>query len=187
MAEILPHESAAAALEPLLTEIETAAALRVTDRTIRTWAANGILHVVRIGGVRRYRASDIAALIGPSTDDEDGDDRSLSLREMRASGLHARGNAMQSSEIRPVRHADALVTIEVFERSLLLRETCKDRQLARRVLVAKVVVAVILAVAAIVFGAVGIPIAAGSAGGGCALPSVGSGLDLWRMSRSRSP
>jgi len=58
--------------------------LRVTDRTIRTWAANGILRVVRIGGVRRYRASDIAALIGPSTDDEDGDGRSLSIREMRA-------------------------------------------------------------------------------------------------------
>jgi hypothetical protein len=80
MAEMFPPESAAAALEPLLTEIETAAALRVTDRTIRTWAANGILHVVRIGGVKRYRASDIAALIGPSTDD----DRSLSIREMRA-------------------------------------------------------------------------------------------------------
>lgn len=84
MAEILPPESASAALEPLLTEIETAAALRVTDRTIRTWAANGILPVVQIGGVTRYRASDIAALIGPSTDDEDGNDRSLSIREMRA-------------------------------------------------------------------------------------------------------
>ena len=84
MAEILPPESASAALEPLLTEIETAAALRVTDRTIRTWAANGILPVVQIGGVTRYRASDIAALLGPSTDDEDGNDRSLSIREMRA-------------------------------------------------------------------------------------------------------
>ena len=83
MAQILPPGSAAAALKRLLTEIETAAALRVTDRTIRTWAANGILHVVRIGSVGRYRASDIAALIGASTDDGDGDDRSLSIREMR--------------------------------------------------------------------------------------------------------
>jgi hypothetical protein len=84
---------------------------------------------------------------------------------------------MQSSDVRPAGHADALVNIEVVERSLLLLEACKDRQLARRVLVAKFVVAVILAVVAIVFGAVGIPIAAGSAGGGCALASVGGELD----------
>lgn len=31
----------------------------------------------------RYRASDIAALIGASIDDGDSDDRSLSVREMR--------------------------------------------------------------------------------------------------------
>lgn len=67
MPAIFPHESTGLALEPLLTEPETAAALRVTDRTIRTWVAKGILSAVRIGGVKRYRASDIAALIDPST------------------------------------------------------------------------------------------------------------------------
>jgi uncharacterized membrane protein YjdF len=87
----------------------------------------------------------------------------------------------------PSRQLDALVHVEVMERSLLLREACKDRQLTRRVLVAKLVVAVVLAVAAIVLGAVGIPVAAGGAGGASALASVGSGIDLWRISRSRSP
>lgn len=53
-----------AALE-LLTEAEVAAALRVTDRTVRRWDAEGIVHAIRIGGVKRYRASDIAALIDP--------------------------------------------------------------------------------------------------------------------------
>lgn len=111
MAEILPPESASAALEPLLTEIETAAALRVTDRTIRTWASNGILPVVQIGGVTRYRASDIAALLGPSTDDEDedGNDRSLSIREMRA--LAALDADLRWDELRRRREARDIAVV----------------------------------------------------------------------------
>ena len=52
---------------PLLTEAEVAAALRVTDRTVRSWDAKGIVHAIRIGGVKRYRASDIASLMEPTT------------------------------------------------------------------------------------------------------------------------
>jgi hypothetical protein len=48
---------------PLLTEVEFADALRVTDRTVRRWAQQGIVSPIRIGGVKRYRAQDLDALI----------------------------------------------------------------------------------------------------------------------------
>lgn len=48
---------------PLLTEREVAGVLRVSGRTVRRWAANGVLPVIQIGGVRRYSADYIEALI----------------------------------------------------------------------------------------------------------------------------
>jgi len=94
---------------------------------------------------------------------------------------------MQSNGSPSSGHLDALVGIEVMERAVRLQEECKDRQLARRVLVAKIVIALILAVAAIVMGALGMPVAAGSAGSASVAASVDSGVGLWRISRSRSP
>lgn len=55
---------------PLLTAPEVAAILQVTPRTVWRWAAAGRLPRVRINGITRYRASDIAALIGPVNDDD---------------------------------------------------------------------------------------------------------------------
>jgi len=52
---------------PLLTEREVAGVLRVSGRTVRRWASSGILPVIQIGGVRRYSADHIEALIGPET------------------------------------------------------------------------------------------------------------------------
>jgi excisionase family DNA binding protein len=52
----------------LLTEAEVAQVLRVSSRTIRRWAACGTVPAVQIGGVRRFRLRDVAALIDPSTD-----------------------------------------------------------------------------------------------------------------------
>ena len=51
----------------LLTEAEVAEELRVSGRTVRRWATAGILPAIQIGGLRRYPASDIAAIIDPST------------------------------------------------------------------------------------------------------------------------
>ena len=51
---------------PLLTEREVAGVFRVSGRTVRRWAASGILPAIQIGGVRRYSASHIEALIDPS-------------------------------------------------------------------------------------------------------------------------
>ena len=42
--------------------------LRVSDRTVRRWVANGTLAAIKIGGVRRYRAAHIEALIHPAND-----------------------------------------------------------------------------------------------------------------------
>ena len=52
---------------PLLTEREVAGVLRVSGRTVRRWATSGILPVIQIGGVRRYRADYIDALVDPTT------------------------------------------------------------------------------------------------------------------------
>ena len=51
----------------LMTGPEAADVLRVSRRTVRRWAATGTLTAIQIGGVKRYRASDIDALIDPST------------------------------------------------------------------------------------------------------------------------
>jgi excisionase family DNA binding protein len=53
---------------PLLTQGEVGEVLRVTRRTIRRWDAKGILRPIRVGGVTRYRADEITALIDPSND-----------------------------------------------------------------------------------------------------------------------
>lgn len=47
----------------LLTQGEVGEVLSVTPRTLRRWGAKGILRPIRIGGVTRYRAHEIAALI----------------------------------------------------------------------------------------------------------------------------
>ncbi|MGI8730826.1 MAG: helix-turn-helix domain-containing protein [Solirubrobacteraceae bacterium] len=60
---------------PFLTEPEVAAILRVSGRTVRTWADRGILRAVRIGGVRRYSAQCVAELVEQSNDDEPAGNR----------------------------------------------------------------------------------------------------------------
>ncbi len=37
----------------------------VQPRTVRRWALDGLLHRVHVGGITRYRRSDIEALIAP--------------------------------------------------------------------------------------------------------------------------
>lgn len=64
MASLSPPDRSAT----LLTEREVAGVLRVSGRTVRRWACTGTLHAIEIGGVRRYRAADIAALINPEND-----------------------------------------------------------------------------------------------------------------------
>lgn len=51
----------------LLTEREVADALRVSPRTVRRWAAAGTLPAIEVGGVRRYRADFIRALLEPTS------------------------------------------------------------------------------------------------------------------------
>ncbi len=53
-------------MKTLLIEREVADAFRVSGRTIRRWAASGILPSIVIGGIRRYPAEDIDAIIAPS-------------------------------------------------------------------------------------------------------------------------
>lgn len=47
----------------LLTTEEVARRLRVSRSTVSRWASDGELRVVRIGGVLRFHAADIEALI----------------------------------------------------------------------------------------------------------------------------
>lgn len=50
--------------EPLLTPAEVARALRVDPKTVTRWAAAGKLPSLRtIGGHRRFRESDVRALL----------------------------------------------------------------------------------------------------------------------------
>jgi len=46
----------------LMTEAEVAAIFRVTPRTVRRWATQGYLTPVRVGGITRYRAAQVAGL-----------------------------------------------------------------------------------------------------------------------------
>jgi excisionase family DNA binding protein len=48
---------------PLLTEGEVAEIFGVTSRTVRQWAHRGLLTPLRMGGVTRYRAAEMSALI----------------------------------------------------------------------------------------------------------------------------
>jgi excisionase family DNA binding protein len=54
----------------LLTEQEVADVFRVTSRTVRRWATAGTLEAIRVGGVTRYRADAVTALVGPINDQE---------------------------------------------------------------------------------------------------------------------
>lgn len=53
---------------PLLTQREVATQMRVTPRTVRRWGRAGLLQPIRIGGVTRYRADEISALLRPCND-----------------------------------------------------------------------------------------------------------------------
>jgi hypothetical protein len=61
-------EVSASARTSLLTQREVATQLRVTPRTVRRWDRAGLLQPIRLGGVTRYRADAITALIDPSND-----------------------------------------------------------------------------------------------------------------------
>ena len=51
--------------EQLLTPAEVAALFRVSPKTVTRWAQSGKLASIRtLGGHRRYRASDVRALLG---------------------------------------------------------------------------------------------------------------------------
>jgi len=59
--------------EPLLTPAEVAALFRVDSKTVTRWAKRGWLTSIRtLGGHRRYRESEVAALLAgiPKTRDE---------------------------------------------------------------------------------------------------------------------
>lgn len=51
--------------EELLTTIEAATFCKVSPRTLERWIASGLLPVVRVGKVRRIRASDLRTLLTP--------------------------------------------------------------------------------------------------------------------------
>ena len=71
MAEIVQHRPVATT-PVVLTEPEVARVLRVSDRTVRRWAAAGTLNAIKVGGVRRYRVDQVVALIDPPSDNERG-------------------------------------------------------------------------------------------------------------------
>jgi excisionase family DNA binding protein len=59
---------AATDAEPLLTPAEVATMFRVDPKTVTRWAKAGRLTSIRtLGGHRRYRASEVRALMGAGT------------------------------------------------------------------------------------------------------------------------
>jgi excisionase family DNA binding protein len=52
-------------LEELMETDEIARIFKVNPRTIERWVAAGILPAVRVGGIRRFRRSDIDRLTRP--------------------------------------------------------------------------------------------------------------------------
>lgn len=57
--------------EPLLTPAEVAAMFRVDPKTVTRWAKAGKLSSIRtLGGHRRYRESEVRALLGGITADQ---------------------------------------------------------------------------------------------------------------------
>ena len=54
---------------PLMTEREVADLFRVHTRTVRRWSVAGKLDAIRVGGVTRYSADEIADLITPHNDE----------------------------------------------------------------------------------------------------------------------
>ncbi len=64
MSELSPHE----APDELLTPAEVAALFRVDPKTVTRWAISGKLTSLRtLGGHRRYRASEVHALLGQAS------------------------------------------------------------------------------------------------------------------------
>jgi excisionase family DNA binding protein len=53
-------------MSDLLTAGEVAEAFRVSRNTVSKWAADGTVPVIRLGGVLRFRRSDIEALLNPA-------------------------------------------------------------------------------------------------------------------------
>lgn len=51
--------------DPLLTAAEIAPLFRVTPPTIYRWAEDGTIPSVKVGGIVRFRRSDIDALLAP--------------------------------------------------------------------------------------------------------------------------
>lgn len=67
--------------ERLLTSSEVAAMFRVDPKTVKRWATNGWLSFLSTpGGHRRFRESDVAALLANSTRSADGAAPSLPAR-----------------------------------------------------------------------------------------------------------
>ncbi len=76
----------------LLTEGEVARVLRVSGRTVRRWAAVGVIPAVQIGGVRRFRVRDIDALIDSSKCEAPAGDQGFA---QTTSADHGDGGAMR--------------------------------------------------------------------------------------------
>lgn len=69
MSELTPHEGP----DELLTPAEVAALFRVDPKTVTRWAISGKLTSLRtLGGHRRYRASEVHALLGQAAQNPSG-------------------------------------------------------------------------------------------------------------------
>ena len=89
MRDIAAVNPAARTLPELLTTEEAARLFGVHRRTIERWRTSGLLSPIRLAGTVRYRADDLAALVG-STDDHDPGDQA------RAAGKTSAGAAQDS-------------------------------------------------------------------------------------------
>ena len=84
MSKIVQHGPEGTAV--VLTESEVARVLRVSDRTVRRWVARGTIDAIKVGGVRRYRLRDVAALIDPSTSEAPAGNQGFAKTDVTASG-----------------------------------------------------------------------------------------------------
>jgi len=69
----------------LLIEPEVAELFRVTPRTVQRWKVAGILNPIHVGGVTRYRATDVAALIDPPTSEAPAGNQGFAKTDVTAS------------------------------------------------------------------------------------------------------
>jgi excisionase family DNA binding protein len=70
-----PRQNVAQDVEPLLTPAEVAALFRVDPKTVTRWAKAGKLSSIRtLGGHRRYRESEVRALLGGAFPQQRSDD-----------------------------------------------------------------------------------------------------------------